>query len=45
MRDKIIKKLEKTSMNIVIETGSWYMFGEKKVPKEMIREYMDKKNK
>ena len=43
MKKEIVEKIKNASTNIVIGTGSWVMFGEKKVPKEIIEEYQKKK--
>lgn len=42
MKKEIAKKLERITMNLVSKTGSWVIFGEKKVPKELIEEYKNK---
>ncbi len=42
MKNEIVEMIKNLSTNLVSETGSWVMFGEKTVPKEIVDEYNDK---
>lgn len=39
MKKKLVEILKKSSMNYISKTGSLALYGEKKVPEDMVKEY------
>ena len=43
MKSEIVELIKSLSMGFISETGSWVMFGEKKIPQEPVDEYKNKR--